>query len=81
MDWLYEKRVDSFAAMTDLPAAMRTWLDAEFSFVRPETVRVLGSNDTTRKFLFRLTDGSLIESVLIPASPAPYGETSERRTD
>ncbi|MGI8431535.1 MAG: 23S rRNA (adenine(2503)-C(2))-methyltransferase RlmN [Chthoniobacterales bacterium] len=80
MDWLYEKRVDSFAAMTDLPAAMRTWLDAEFSFVRPEVVRVLGSKDTTRKFLFRLADGSLIESVLIPASPALYGETSDRRT-
>ena len=43
-------------------------------------VRVLGSKDTTRKFLFRLSDGNLIESVLIPASPALYGETSDRRT-
>ena len=32
----------------------------------PEVVRVLGSKDTTRKFLFRLADGNLIESVLIP---------------
>src|SRR5207302_5790179 len=38
------------------------------------------SRDTTRKFLFRLTDGSLIESVLIPASPALYGSRSDRRT-
>ncbi|HEY1583278.1 MAG TPA: 23S rRNA (adenine(2503)-C(2))-methyltransferase RlmN, partial [Chthoniobacterales bacterium] len=79
-DWLYKKRVDSFAAMTDLSAATRDHLAAEFSFLRPELVRVLGSKDTTCKFLFRLADGSLIESVLIPASPALYGETSDRRT-
>ena len=79
-DWLYAKRVDSFEAMSDLPAATRAQLAAEFSFVRPEVVRVLGSQDTTRKFLFRLADGNLIESVLIPASPALYGETSDRRT-
>src|SRR5581483_958461 len=42
--------------------------------------RVLGSRDTTRKFLFRLNDGNLIESVLIPASPALYGSRSDRRT-
>ena len=79
-DWLYKKRVDSFDAMSDLPAIVRARLAKEFSFVRPEVVRVLGSKDTTRKFLFRLADGNLIESVLIPASPALYGETSDRRT-
>lgn len=79
-DWLYKKRVDSFDAMTDLPAIMRERLAEEFTFVRPEVVRVLGAKDTTRKFLFRLADGNLIESVLIPASPALYGETSDRRT-
>ena len=45
-----------------------------------EAVRILGSKDITRKFLFRLTDGNLIESVLIPASPALYGQQSDRRT-
>lgn len=79
-DWLYKKRVDSFDAMTDLPAIVRERLAEEFTFVRPEVVRVLGAKDTTRKFLFRLADGNLIESVLIPASPALYGETSDRRT-
>ena len=78
--WLYKKRVDSFEAMSDLPAAVRARLAEEFTFVRPELVRVLGSKDTTRKFLFRLADRNLIESVLIPASPALYGETSDRRT-
>jgi 23S rRNA (adenine2503-C2)-methyltransferase len=79
-DWLYRKRVTSFAAMTDLPAATRAQLARDFSFTAPEVVRVLGSKDTTRKFLFRLADGNLIESVLIPASPALYGDTSDRRT-
>src|SRR5205823_3470536 len=35
---------------------------------------------TTRKFLFRVRDQNLIESVLIPASPALYGQPSDRRT-
>src|SRR4051812_3514041 len=80
VDWLYEKRVGSFAEMSDLPNALRERLTHEFGFGNLETVRVLGSEDTTRKFLFRLWDGSLIESVLIPASPALYGERSDRRT-
>ena len=79
-DWLYKKRVNSFAEMTDLPQVLRAKLADDFSFDRTEVVRVLGSADTTRKFLFRLSDGNLIESVLIPASPALYGSPSDRRT-
>jgi 23S rRNA (adenine2503-C2)-methyltransferase len=79
-DWLYQKRISSFEAMTDLPQALRTRLANEFSFDLLERVRMLGSKDTTQKFLFRLGDGNLIESVLIPASPALYGERSDRRT-
>lgn len=80
VDWLYEKRVLGFEGMSDLPQALRARLAQDFAFTNLETVRVLGSQDTTRKFLFRLTDGNLIESVLIPASPALYGERSDRRT-
>ncbi|HEX8310584.1 MAG TPA: 23S rRNA (adenine(2503)-C(2))-methyltransferase RlmN, partial [Chthoniobacteraceae bacterium] len=78
--WLYAKKVKSFAEMSDQPAALRAQLAESFTFDELETVRVLGSEDTTRKFLFRLSDGALIESVLIPASPALYGEASDRRT-
>ena len=80
IQWLYKKRAKSFADMTDLPQALRAELAREFAFDKINTVRVLGSKDTTRKFLFRLSDGSLIESVLIPASPALYGSASDRRT-
>ncbi|MDQ6859914.1 MAG: 23S rRNA (adenine(2503)-C(2))-methyltransferase RlmN [Verrucomicrobiota bacterium] len=79
-DWLYKKRVTSFDAMTDLPNEFRAQLAEEFEFPPSEVVRVLGSKDTTQKFLFRLRDTNLIESVLIPASPALYGEASDRRT-
>ncbi len=79
-DWVYKKRVLNFDAMTDLPNEFREQLAAEFEFPPHEIVRTLGSNDTTQKFLFRLRDGNLIESVLIPASPALYGERSDRRT-
>lgn len=79
-DWLYQKRVAKIDEMTDLPRDLRQTLSNEFALSAPATVRVLGSKDTTRKFLFRLGDGSLIESVLIPASPALYGERSDRRT-
>jgi 23S rRNA (adenine2503-C2)-methyltransferase len=79
-DWLYIKRVNSFLEMTDLPQALRAKLADDFSFDKIEVVRVLGSTDTTRKFLFRLSDGNLVESVLIPASPALYGSPSDRRT-
>jgi 23S rRNA (adenine2503-C2)-methyltransferase len=39
-----------------------------------------GSRDTTQKFLWRLSDGAFVESVLIPANPALYGEPSDRHT-
>ncbi len=79
-DWLYKKRVESFEEMTDLPHELRGWLANLFGFDPLEVVRVLGSRDSTRKFLFRLADGNLIESVLIPASAALYGQKSDRRT-
>ena len=79
-DWIYRRRVRSFEEMTDLPRSLRAELGARFDFGNLETVRALGSRDTTRKFLFRLDDGNLIESVLIPASPALYGSHSDRRT-
>lgn len=79
-DWLYKKRVTSWDAMTDLPQELRARLQTDFELPNADVVRVLGSADTTQKFLFRLGDANLIESVLIAASPALYGERSDRRT-
>ena len=80
LEWLYKRRVSKWEDMTNLPAPLREKLAAEFPITPMEIVRESGSGDTTKKFLFRLTDGQLIETVLIPASPALYGEASDRRT-
>src|SRR5438874_11597657 len=79
-DWLYKKSVNAIEQMPDLPRDLRARLEESFRCEHLEVVRVLGARDTTRKFLFCLNDGNLIESVLIPASPALYGEKSDRRT-
>jgi 23S rRNA (adenine2503-C2)-methyltransferase len=80
INWLYKKRVDAIDKMTNLPRPLRRRLLETFALGKIDIVRVLGARDTTRKFLFRLGDGNLIESVLIPASPALYGARSDRRT-
>ena len=78
--WLYVHRVTQWEAMTNLPKALRELLRNHYSISSLELLRKQGSRDTTEKFLWRLTDHSLIESVLIPANPALYGEPSDRHT-
>lgn len=80
LEWLYIHRVTDWEAMTNLPKGLREKLAQTFSLASLELVRTQGSRDTTQKFLWRLTDHSLIESVLIPANPSLYGEVSDRHT-
>jgi 23S rRNA (adenine2503-C2)-methyltransferase len=80
LEWLYVHRVSSWDAMTNLPKAVRELLRTNYSLQTLELVRKQGARDTTQKFLWRLSDHALIESVLIPANPALYGEASDRHT-
>jgi len=80
LDWLYARRVTTWDAMTNLPKTLRAKLRDKFLLNTLELVRKQGSDDTTQKFLWKLADGQFIESVLIPASPALYGEASDRHT-
>jgi 23S rRNA (adenine2503-C2)-methyltransferase len=80
LEWLYVHRVTNWDAMTNLPKALREKLSTHYSLKTLELVRKQGSRDTTQKFLWRLSDHSLVESVLIPANPALYGEVSDRHT-
>jgi 23S rRNA (adenine2503-C2)-methyltransferase len=80
LQWIYERRATSWDAMTNLPKALREQLKNSYGLTALELVRKQGSIDTTQKFLWRLADQSLIESVLIPANPALYGEPSDRHT-
>lgn len=80
LQWIYEKRAQSWDEMSNLPAGLRASLAEKYP-LRPLTHSLTkGSADTTRKFLLQLPDRRYIETVLIPASPALYGEKSDRHT-
>jgi 23S rRNA (adenine2503-C2)-methyltransferase len=80
LEWLYDHRVTAWADMTNLPARLREVLAQHYSLRSLGLVRKQGARDTTQKFLWRLPDSALIESVLIPANPAIYGAPSDRHT-
>ncbi|MEN3943709.1 23S rRNA (adenine(2503)-C(2))-methyltransferase RlmN [Prosthecobacter sp. SYSU 5D2] len=80
IDWTFAKRAVSIEAMSNLSKGLRQTL-AERYVTRTMTINtVTGSKDTTRKFLLKLHDGRFVETVLIPANPALYGEASDRHT-
>jgi 23S rRNA (adenine2503-C2)-methyltransferase len=64
--WLYEKRVASFEAMSNLPKSLRTRLEVETTLGQLQVVAEQSSHDGTVKRLYKLHDGQLIESVLMP---------------
>src|ERR1017187_2486884 len=80
LDWLYVQRVTDFEAMTNLSKSLREKLRGQYSLHSLELVRKQGAHDIMQKFLWKLADGQFIESVLIPANPALYGEASDRHT-
>lgn len=64
--WLWQKGATDFGRMTNVSKALRAKLAERADIRRPvvDTERV--SNDGTAKFLLRLDDGALVETVLIP---------------
>lgn len=62
--WMHQKLADSYDAMTNLSAGLRQKLAGRYPLGLPEAVDVQTSEiDGTRKYLFRLFDGNVIESV------------------
>jgi 23S rRNA (adenine2503-C2)-methyltransferase len=68
--WIHARSVSRFDEMTDLPAALRATLAERFTVDTPTLEATQTSTDGTTKFLLRLADGRLIESVYIPDTPA-----------
>ena len=79
VNWVYRKRVERIAQMSNLSVGSRRILEEHHPLRTIEIVRQQGSRDQTWKFLFKLSDGRFIESVVIPANPALYGERSDRQ--
>jgi 23S rRNA (adenine2503-C2)-methyltransferase len=68
--WVHKRGVTDFGEMTDLGRDLRASLAGAFRVGTPELVRKETSSDGTTKFLLRMEDGQLIESVFIPDTPA-----------
>jgi len=64
--WLYDKGASCFADMSDLPKAFREKLETHCTMNSLETALELVSKDGTIKRAYRLHDGQVIESVLMP---------------
>ncbi|RAU99584.1 23S rRNA (adenine(2503)-C(2))-methyltransferase RlmN [Paenibacillus sp. YN15] len=64
-DWLYRKRVGEFAVMSDVHESCRVLLEEHFAVQTLEEHTRQQAADGTIKFLFRLADGDLIETVLM----------------
>lgn len=79
-NWIFEKGILDWEEMSNLPISLRDELSQIWDTVPMEQVRIQGSADTTRKFLWRLRDEQLIESVLIPATTGTKGVRSSRLT-
>ena len=63
-DWMHVRLARSFDDMTNLSKAFREECKNRYLYTALEAVRVQESKlDGTRKFLFRLADGCLVESV------------------
>ena len=64
--WMHQKLAADFDEMTNLSKPLRDRLAREYIWTALETVDVKVSGvDGTRKYLFRLNDGNVIESVLM----------------
>src|SRR6185369_1763690 len=63
--WIFGKRVNDFAAMTDLPASLREKLTGGFALFATTIVAHQRSSDGTEKLLLAMSDGNLVECVLM----------------
>jgi len=64
--WIYQKGVRDFGAMTNLAKSYRALLAERFAIALPEIVSRQVSADGTRKYLVRIAGGHEVETVYIP---------------
>jgi len=78
MKWIHQYFVTDFAEMTNISGKLREKLEKICEIKAPEVVHRNYSKDGTRKWVFRVGDGegSLVETVLIPAED----KTGARKT-
>lgn len=70
MKWIYQFGVTDFFEMTNLSKALQAKLDKVACVVPPVVKFKKFGEDGTRKWVFEVAGGSLVETVLIPADDA-----------
>ena len=65
IEWLYRHKINSFDEISNMKKSFIETLKQDFIIDRLELVLKQESSDGTIKFLFRLSDGNLIETVLM----------------
>lgn len=64
--WIYRKEAKSFDEMSDLSLKLRNFLSQNFTFELPRIDSISIARDGTKKYLLKLNDNLLVETVLIP---------------
>ena len=64
-DWLFKKRVTSIDGMSNLPKDLKGLMQESFDVTTLKERKKQVASDGTTKFLFELSDGDLIETVLM----------------
>jgi 23S rRNA (adenine2503-C2)-methyltransferase len=64
--WIHHAGLDTFESMTNINRTLRQRLEDTAQIAAPEVVREQVSPDGTRKWMLRLADGNVIETVYIP---------------
>ncbi len=66
-DWMHKKLVTEWSQMSNLPERLRDLLKEQFALTVLRPVEILHSKqDGTRKYLFELSDGNVVEAVMMP---------------
>ncbi len=72
--WIYNKRVESFSSMKNLPKNLIEELDNNFTIYSSKIVSKQLSSDGSIKYLFQLHDNHTVEAVLLLMRDKQYNE-------
>jgi len=77
--WIYQKHVDTFDDMQNIPKTLRNELSDRFVISPLTLLKKEVSRDGSIKYLFGLEDGHTVETVLLKMKDEEYDETGAIR--
>ena len=73
-DGVYAKKIFNPREFPSIPSKLAEYLSERFDFEPAEIVGGRKSDDSTKKYLFKLSDGNFVECVLLEAPSADDGK-------